>query len=141
MQWRFFANHPKLVARRCSPYDLLSVANKLKTLAFTLILVSSSFFWLLTFRFVSLPFFIASWVLFIEFGSRDLRSSLATWVGFALTFSPIDVFPLPKGGPPRLVPLVMGLPSRETAERAERGEVMLGGCIVSGYEPKYYLVW
>jgi len=34
----------------------------------------------------------------------------------------------------------MGLPTRETAERAQRGEVILGGCIVSGFEPKYYLV-
>jgi hypothetical protein len=67
---------------------------------------------------------------------------LATWaVGLALTFSPIDIFPVPRGWPPRFVPLVMGLPTRETAERAERGEVMLGGCIVSGFEPKYYLVW
>jgi hypothetical protein len=41
----------------------------------------------------------------------------------------------------RLVSLVMGLPTRETGERAKRGEVILGGCIVSGFEPKYYLVW
>jgi len=62
-------------------------------------------------------------------------------VWFMVTFSPIDVLPIPKGGPPRLVPLVMGLPTRETAERAKRGEVILGGCIVSGFEPKYYFVW
>ena len=131
-----------MVARPCSPCVLLSVANRFKTLAFALILLSSSFFWLLAFRFVSLPFLIASWVLFIKFGGQDLHLSLATWaVGLALTFSPIDVLPLPKGGPPRLVPLLMGLPTRETAERANRGEVLLGGCIVSGYEPKYYLVW
>jgi hypothetical protein len=58
-----------------------------------------------------------------------------------LTLSPIDVFPISKAGPPRLVPLVMGLPTRETAERSTRGAGMLGGCIVSGFEPKYYLVW
>jgi hypothetical protein len=113
-----------------------------KVVAFALILLSSSFFWLLAFRFVSLPFLIGSWVLFIKFGGRDLRPSLATWaVGLALTFSPIDVCPFPRGGPPRLVPLVMGLPTPQTADRANRGEVMLGGCIVSGLEPKYYFVW
>jgi hypothetical protein len=35
----------------------------------------------------------------------------------------------------------MGLPRPETVERAKRGEVILGGCIVSGFEPKYYLIW
>jgi len=49
-----------------------------------------------------------------------------------LIFSPIDVLPFPKGGPPRLVPLVMGLPTRETAERAKRGEVILGGVSFPG---------
>jgi hypothetical protein len=94
------------------------------------------------FWFVSLPFLIASWVLLVKVGGKDLRLSLATWaVWLALTFSPIDVFPIPKGGPPRLVPLVMGLPRPETVARAKRGEVILGGCMVSGFEPKYYLVW
>jgi hypothetical protein len=118
------------------------VAKALKIFGFALLLLSSSFFWLLAFRFVSLPFLIASWVLFLKFGNNEFRFSLATWVAwFALSFSPIDVLPIPKGGPPRLVPLVMGLPRRETVERAKRGEVILGGCIVSGFEPKYYLVW
>jgi hypothetical protein len=68
-----------------------------------------------------------------------ITSIWAIWL--MLTFSPMDVLPIPKGGPPRLVPLVMGLPTRETAERAKRSEVILGGCIVSGFAPKYYLVW
>lgn len=51
------------------------------------------------------------------------------------------MLPIPKGRRPRLVPLVMGFPEPETAQRAKRGEVILGGCIVSGFEPKYYLVW
>jgi hypothetical protein len=118
------------------------VAKALKAVGVTLLLLSSSLFWLLTFRFVSLPILIANWVLFVKVGSKDLRLSLATWaVWLGLTFSPIDVFPIPRGGPPRLVPLVMGLPRPETVERAKRGEVVLGGCLVSGFEPKYYLVW
>jgi hypothetical protein len=39
------------------------------------------------------------------------------------------------------LPLVMGLPRPETVARAKRGEVILGGCVVSGFEPKYYLIW
>jgi len=124
------------------PLRSSSVAKTIKFVWFVLLLLSSSFFWLLAFRFVSLPFLIASWVLFVKVGGKNLRPSLATWaVWLALSFSPIDILPIPKGGPPRLVPLVMGLPRPETVERAKRGEVMLGGCIVSGFEPKYYLVW
>jgi hypothetical protein len=114
----------------------------IKFVGFALLLLSSSFFWLLAFRFLSLPFLIASWVLFVKAGVMDLRLPLATWaVWLALTFFPIDIFPIPKGGLPRLVPLVMGLPRPETVARAKRGEVILGGCIVSGFEPKYHLVW
>lgn len=124
------------------PLRSSSVPKALRFVGFALLLLSSSFFWLLAFRFVSLPFLIASWVLFVKVGGKDLRLSLAPWaVWLALTLSPIDVFPIPRGGPPRLVPLIMGLPRPETVARAKRGEVILGGCLVSGFEPKYYLVW
>ena len=124
------------------PLRSSSVAKVVKILGFVILLYSSFFWWLLAFRFISLPFLIASWVLFATFGGKDLRLPLTTWaVWLALTFSPIDVFPIPKVGRPRLVPLVMGLPRSETIERAKRGEVMLGGCIVSGFEPEYYLLW
>jgi hypothetical protein len=115
---------------------------QIRWISVLIVLLVSTFFALLAFRFVSLPFLIVAWVLFLLFGRNRLRPSLITLtVWHMLTFSPIDVLPIPKGGPPRLVPLVMGLPSRETAERAKRGEVILGGCIVSGFEPKYYLIW
>jgi hypothetical protein len=107
-----------------------------------IVLLVSAFFWIIAFRFVSLPFLIVAWVLFLKFGRNSIRPSLIAWtVWLTLTFSPIDVLPIPKGGSLRLVPLVMGLPTRETVERAKRGEVVLGGCIVSGFEPKYYVVW
>jgi hypothetical protein len=109
---------------------------------FGLALVISSAFWLfLAIRFIALPFLVAAWVFLLKFGSRDLRPSLVYWVVcLLLCFSPIDVLPIQKGGYPRLVPLVMGLPRPETVQRAKRGEVILGGCIVSGFEPKYYVV-
>jgi hypothetical protein len=102
----------------------------------------STFFWRVAFRFVSFPFLVVAWVPLIKFGRNTTRPSLiASAVWLTLIFSPIDILPIPKRGRPRLIPLVMGLPTRETAERAKRGEVILGGCIVSGFEPNYYLVW
>jgi hypothetical protein len=97
---------------------------------------------LLAFRFVSLPLLVASWILFIKSRGGEFRSAFVTCIiSLALCFSPVDILPIPKAGLPRLVPLVMGLPRPETVERAKRGEVILGGCIVTGFEPKYYLVW
>lgn len=107
-----------------------------------IVLLLSTLFWFAAIRFVSFPFLVLTWVLFVRSRGTDVRRPALIWVTWLmLSFSPIDIFPIPKGGPLRLVPLVMGLPTRETAERAKRREVILGGCIVSGWEPKYYLVW
>ena len=102
----------------------------------------STLFSLIAFRFISLPVLAVMWVFLFKPGRYDLSLTLkAGVVWLLLTFSPIDVLPFPRRWPPRLVPVVMGLPRRETLERAKRGEVILGGCIVTGFEPKYYLVW
>jgi hypothetical protein len=102
----------------------------------------STLFWFIAFRFISFPVLIVTWVLVLKRGGKDLHPSLIAWAAWTLlTISPIDVLPFPRGWPPRIVPLVMGLPKRETLERAKRGEVILGGCLVTGFEPKYYLVW
>jgi hypothetical protein len=115
---------------------------QIRWIAVFFVLLISTFFWLIAFRFVSFPFLIATWVFFLKFWRNRIHPALIAWtVWLTLTFSPIDVMPIRKGGRPRLVPLVMGLPTRETVQRAKRGEVILGGCIVSGFEPKYYLVW
>lgn len=37
-----------------------------------------------------------------------------------------------------LTKIVYGLPTPETAESAERGEIMLGGCCISPFSPKYH---
>lgn len=115
---------------------------RIRWIVVLIVLLAATLFWVGAYRFVSLPLLIAAWVLFLKYGRTTIRPSLiAMTIWLPLTFSPIDILPLPKGGRPRLVPLVMGLPNRQTAERAQRGEVILGGCIVSGFEPKYYLVW
>lgn len=67
---------------------------------------------------------------------------LIVWTLFILSaFSPVDISFKNFPGPPRLVPLVMGLPMGETWERAKHHEILLGGCVVTGHEPKYILVW
>ena len=61
------------------PLRSSSVAKAIKFIGIAVLLLSSSSFWLLAFRFVSLPFLISSWVLFVKAGGKDLRLSLATW--------------------------------------------------------------
>lgn len=73
-----------------------------------------------------------------------LYSSRTVWMRFIFVvffialFLPIDVSLQNFPGPPRFVPLVMGLTS---GEAAAKGEVMLGGCIVRGNEPRWVWVW
>ena len=37
-----------------------------------------------------------------------------------------------------LTRIVYGLPTAETAKAADQGEVMLGGCLISPFNQKYY---
>lgn len=37
-----------------------------------------------------------------------------------------------------VVPIVYGMPASELMEQAERGEVKLGGCVVTGEDPGLY---
>ena len=56
-------------------------------------------------------------------------------------FLPVDVSLRNFPGPSRFVPLIMGAPRDEDVAREERGEVILGGCISRGNDPKWILVW
>lgn len=114
---------------------------RLSRLAVGALLVFSLFFlWLrFAFRWISLPLLVAGWLLYFK---RDIRPSVVSLLLFLLlSFSPVDVIPIHKSWPPKLVPLVMGYPSQEVLNRARRGEVILGGCIVRGFPPKYLLIW
>lgn len=64
---------------------------------------------------------------------------LALWV-LALIV-PVDVTFRNVPGPPRLVPYVIGLPSQAAVQSARQGDVVLGGCIRTGFEPLFILVW
>ncbi len=46
--------------------------------------------------------------------------------------------PCPKCGSRRTRPIVYGYPSWELFQAEERGEVTLGGCVITGDDPMWY---
>lgn len=83
---------------------------------------------------------IATYVRFLWTGrTRWMKLMLVAFL--IATFLPIDVSLQNYPGPPRFVPKLMGMPHPEDFAREERGEVVLGGCIVRGNEPRWILVW
>ena len=96
-----------------------------------------------SFRFTGLVLLVALAISYFHF----LRSSGTKWMRLIFVtflvavFLPIDVSLRNFPGPPRFVPLVMGLPGPQLSARAEKGEVILGGCLVSGNEPRWIWVW
>jgi hypothetical protein len=98
---------------------------------------------MLSFRLIALAPLAAVVILFFCF----LRSGKTDWIRLAWvvflisTLLPFDISLKNYPGPPHFVPLVMGYPADETVEAYDRGEVMLGGCIVSGHEPRWVWVW
>jgi hypothetical protein len=98
---------------------------------------------LLTQRFASfillVPAFLLLWHLH-RHGRKALTVSV--WVLIAVApLLPVDVYPTNVPGSPRWVPLMMGYPSPEGLEAASRGEIVLGGCIINGFEPRWVWVW
>jgi len=97
-------------------------------------------------RYRLLPDFFLFASIFFWFRKPQLRRArflallLASFLSMQF-FLPFDISILYWPGRPHIVRLVMGLPTVETAQRARRGEVALGGCIVSGNEPSWILIW
>jgi len=106
-------------------------------------LVASLLWLLISFRVLALPFVTAMIVLMVAFLLKGGRPWwLLGWLlAVVLCSVPIDVSFSNFPGPPRFVPLVMGLPTAKASQEAEEGKVMLGGCIVSGHEPRWVWVW
>ena len=83
---------------------------------------------------------LASYVQFLRTSKTKVMRLI--FVAFLIAvFLPIDVTLQNVPGPPRFVPLIMGSPTDEDVARAERGEVMLGFCILRGNEPRWVWVW
>jgi len=73
---------------------------------------------------------------------RRLWLPVAALLGWlALHASPYDVSYLTRAGRPKFMRLQFGYPSHEAIEAANRGELVLGGCLVSGLEPRWIVVW
>lgn len=89
---------------------------------------------------VLLVVLIASYVHFLW--TSKTRWMKLIFVAFLIAaFLPIDVSVKNYPGPPRFVPLIMGAPRDEDVAREERGEVVLGGCILRGNAPRWVMVW
>lgn len=83
---------------------------------------------------------IVSYVHF--FWTSKTRWMRLIFVAFLIAvFLPIDVTLKNYPGPPRFVPLIMGSPRDEDVALEERGEAVLGGCIMRGNPPRWVLVW
>jgi hypothetical protein len=108
------------------------------------ILLLLSLFWLpMAFRLTAC---VAILVAIISYATLSLHRSIKfvviSWIVFVvLTFIPFDISLRNHPGPPRIVPLVMGYPGPELLEPAQRGDIICGGCSVTGFEPKWVLVW
>jgi len=97
----------------------------------------------ISFRLTAFVLLIALAISYFHF-LRTSRTRLMRliFVSFLVAvFLPIDVTLQNFPGPPRFVPLVMGLPTGEAFAKAKNGEMMLGGCIVRGNEPRWVWVW
>ena len=112
-------------------------------IAFPLLLYFSVIWMAATLRLVSnLLFLGVLWAYFRYIRGRRSKLPFGLWlVAFLTTLLPVDISFHDVSGPPRFVPLVMGLPGSELMKEAARGNVVLGGCLVTGYEAKWVLVW
>ena len=121
-----------------------TTSNKLFLFVCCPIILFTSFLWLsITHRLLGLCFLVVFLILYLTvYWHRKIILLPLIWLIFITsTFLPIDLSFQNYPGHPRFVPLVMGQASIETEEKAKRGECMLGGCVVSGFEPKWVWVW
>ena len=96
-----------------------------------------------SFRRTGLVLFFALLVSCVYFlRASNTKPMRLLFVAFLIVvFLPVDVTLLDYPGPPRFVPLIMGLPRDNAIAMEARGEAVLGGCILRGNEPRWVLVW
>jgi hypothetical protein len=119
-------------------------------LEFVMFLGISLFLLTMGFRVIALPFLLL-WIYLWWFGSQKhyMRKLVCAWLLFFVTFFlPVDIDianchgrrrGVSPGGP-HWVRLVKGLPMHSRLI-AKYGEYISGGCLTSGLEPRWVLVW
>ena len=106
-------------------------------------MVASGSLFLYSPRFLVIPIALAVVVTLVMWicGKRGRHAGIALAAFAVCSLVPIDVRPQHLLGVPRVVPVAMGFPSQEAFEAAREGKVWLGGCIVSGTEPRWIITW
>jgi hypothetical protein len=96
-----------------------------------------------SFRWTAWVLFLLLLVSYIHFLWRStLRCMPVIFAVFLIAvFLPVDVTLKNYPGPPRFVPLIMGSPTDDDVAREQRGDAVLGGCILRGNEARWVLVW
>jgi hypothetical protein len=85
--------------------------------------------------------FFSGFAVAFVFG-RARRAFVATGLAVALlALSPVEAALAVRHGLPGIVPVVCGFPGPQALERARQGEVVLAGCIVTGFEPRWVVIW
>ena len=96
-----------------------------------------------SFRWTALVLFFPLLAGYVHFlCSSNTKFLRLIFVAFVIAvFLPIDVTLINYPGPPRFVPLVIGAPGENDVALADRGEIVIGGCISRGNDPRWVLVW
>lgn len=115
-----------------------------------MMVVGLVFGWFLTFtwgilwlRVISVPFFVLLTASLFSFPWHKRKCLLvaALLLFLASTIAPIDVRRAHRPITHRIVPNLVGLPTHEATDKAMRGEVYLHGCLATGTEPKWVILW
>jgi hypothetical protein len=89
-------------------------------------------------------FFVIATLIIIAFRERfrTEEAFLFALAGFLFcSLLRVDVAFTTRAGLPKLLPVCYGRPGKALLNRANRGEVVLGGCLVRGYDPLWVVVW
>lgn len=95
------------------------------------------------FRWLGVIFAIAALII-IAFRDRfrTEEACLLALAGFLFcSLLPVDISFTSRAGLPKVLPVCYGKPGKATLDRAHKGEVVLGGCMVRGYDPLWVVVW
>jgi hypothetical protein len=84
---------------------------------------------------------MVSSILFLAGKCSAIGPVLVWLLLFALVLLPFDITLRDMPGPPRFIDLVRGYPGRDDIDAAARGEILLAGCEITGFEPLWVWVW